>query len=111
MSSEPVRYDAIADWYVEFTKDWDSTPLAILPGDLRGLRVLDLACGYGTASRYLAGRGARVTGLDISAGLLSRAPADRRPASPSGSATSRATRPARTGGTGWPTTVCYATWR
>jgi hypothetical protein len=22
MSSEPARYDAIADWYVEFTKDW-----------------------------------------------------------------------------------------
>jgi SAM-dependent methyltransferase len=73
MSSEPVRYDAIADWYVEFTKDWDSTPLALLPGDLQGLQILDLACGYGTASRYLARSGARVTGLDISAGLLSRA--------------------------------------
>lgn len=73
MSSEPARYDAIADWYVEFTRDWDSEPLALLPGDLRGLRVLDLACGYGTASRYLARRQARVTGLDISAGLLSRA--------------------------------------
>jgi 2-polyprenyl-3-methyl-5-hydroxy-6-metoxy-1,4-benzoquinol methylase len=73
MSSELVRYDAIADWYVEFTKDWDSEPLALLPGDARGLRVLDLACGYGTASRHLARRGARVTGLDISAALLSRA--------------------------------------
>jgi SAM-dependent methyltransferase len=73
VNSEPARYDAIADWYVEFTKDWDSEPLALLPGDLRGQRVLDLACGYGTASRYLAQRGARVTGVDISAGLLSRA--------------------------------------
>jgi SAM-dependent methyltransferase len=45
----------------------------LLPGDLRGLRVLDLACGYGTASRYLAERGARVTGVDVSVGLLSRA--------------------------------------
>lgn len=73
MSSEPARYDAIADWYVEFTKDWDSEPLALLPGDLRGLRILDLACGYGTASRHLARREARVTGIDISARLLSRA--------------------------------------
>jgi len=38
MSSEPARYDAIADWYIEFTKDWDSEPLALLPDDLRGLR-------------------------------------------------------------------------
>ena len=73
MSSKPARYDAIADWYVEFTKDWDSQPHALLPGDLRELRILDLACGYGTASRYLAQRGAQVTGVDISAGLLSRA--------------------------------------
>jgi SAM-dependent methyltransferase len=73
MSSEPARYDAIADWYVEFTKDWDSEPFALLPGDLRGQRVLDLACGYGPASRYLARRQAQVTGLDISAGLLSGA--------------------------------------
>jgi len=73
MSSEPGRYDAIADWYVEFTNDWDSEPHALLPDDLRGQRVLDLACGYGRVSRYLAQRGARVTGLDISAALLSRA--------------------------------------
>jgi SAM-dependent methyltransferase len=69
--SDPARYDGFADWYAEFTKDWE--PLALLPDDLPGQRVLDLACGYGTASRYLAGQGARVTGLDISAGLLSRA--------------------------------------
>lgn len=23
MGHPPVRYDAIADWYAEFTKDWD----------------------------------------------------------------------------------------
>ena len=73
MSSVPARYDAIADWYLEFTKDWDSEPHALLPDDLGGLRVLDLACGYGTTSRYLASRGAQVTGVDLSAGLLSRA--------------------------------------
>lgn len=71
MSRVPARFDGIADWYVEFTKDWDSEPLALLPDDLRGQRVLDLACGYGTASRYLARRHAHVTGIDISAGMLS----------------------------------------
>lgn len=73
MSSNLARFDAIADWYAEFTKDWDSQPHALLPGDLQRLRVLDLACGYGTANRYLAQRGAHVTGLDLSAGLLRRA--------------------------------------
>jgi SAM-dependent methyltransferase len=73
MSSEIARYDSIADWYVEFTRGWDSEPFALLPDDLRGQRILDLACGYGTASRYLARRQAWVTGVDISSGLLSRA--------------------------------------
>ena len=73
MSIEPARYDAIADWYVEFTTDRESEPRALLPDDIRGQRVLDLACGYGTASRYLAQRGAQVTGLDLSDRLLSRA--------------------------------------
>ncbi|MGI9006391.1 MAG: class I SAM-dependent methyltransferase [Streptosporangiaceae bacterium] len=71
--AEPARYDAIADWYAEFTKDWDDEPFALLPDDLSGQRILDLACGYGPASRYLAQRRARVTGVDVSAGLLSRA--------------------------------------
>jgi SAM-dependent methyltransferase len=73
VSSDPARYDAIADWYAEFSKDWDSQPIALLPGDLRGQRVLDLGCGYGVASRYLAQHGAIVTGLDVSAVMLSRA--------------------------------------
>jgi len=73
MGGAAARYDAIADWYVEFTRDWGTELHALLPEDLLGQRVLDLACGYGTASRYLAGRGARVTGVDLSAGLLSRA--------------------------------------
>jgi|SRR5215469_3196989 len=71
MISRHARYDAIADWYIEFTKEWDSEPKALLPEELCGLRILDLACGYGSASRYLARRQARVTGLDISVGMLS----------------------------------------
>ena len=38
---------------------------ASLP-DLRGLCVLDLCCGTGRTSRYLAGRGAQVLGVDFS---------------------------------------------
>ena len=110
MSSEPARYDAIADWYIEFTKDWDSEPLALLPDDLRGLRVLDLACGYGQASRYLAQRGARVSGLDISAALLSRArqlEADQ----PLGIRYVRSDAASTDWWDGVATTACCATWR
>jgi SAM-dependent methyltransferase len=48
------------------------TLLPYLP-DLRGKKVLDLCCGYGRHSRYLAGLGARVTGVDLSAPLLKEA--------------------------------------
>ncbi|HLH99963.1 MAG TPA: class I SAM-dependent methyltransferase [Acidimicrobiales bacterium] len=69
--SDPIRYDAVADWYVDFSRGW--APYALLPGDVTGQRVLDLACAWGTASRYLAERGARVTGLDLSGQMLARA--------------------------------------
>jgi 2-polyprenyl-3-methyl-5-hydroxy-6-metoxy-1,4-benzoquinol methylase len=45
----------------------------LLPRDPRGLRVLDAGCGTGWLSRYLAGRGALVVGVDISEGLIARA--------------------------------------
>ena len=38
-----------------------------------GERLLDLACGNGQMSRWLADRGARVVGVDISEGMLARA--------------------------------------
>lgn len=43
--------------------------LAVEPGD----RVLDIACGNGNFSRFLAGLGARVTAIDGSAGMIERA--------------------------------------
>ncbi len=40
---------------------------------VRGLRVLDFACGAGLTSAFLAARGARVTAIDISPESVSRA--------------------------------------
>ena len=42
-------------------------------GDVAGLRVLDLGCGTGRLSLWLAGKGAAVTGLDFSEGMLEEA--------------------------------------
>lgn len=39
-------------------------------GDVRGRKVLELGCGAGEASVYLAKRGAIVTATDLSAGML-----------------------------------------
>jgi SAM-dependent methyltransferase len=44
--------------------------------DLRGALVLDYGCGNGDFSRVLAGRGARVYGIDISPQLIEQARAD-----------------------------------
>jgi SAM-dependent methyltransferase len=47
--------------------------MALLP-DIKGLRVLDLGCGFGWFCRYAAGEGAAsVTGIDISENMLARA--------------------------------------
>lgn len=69
------RYDAIADWYVEFTRDWPEEPDLLLPDDVRGVRIVDLACGPGRASRHLARLGAEVTAVDLSREMLAHAEA------------------------------------
>lgn len=43
------------------------------PDRLAGADVLEVGCGAAQCSRWLAGRGARVTGLDLSGGMLRRA--------------------------------------
>ena len=70
-----ARYDEFAEWYAQWIGD--TLPLiaaqaGLLPA-VTGERVLDLACGQGRMSRFLAQRGAQVTGVDISAAMLARA--------------------------------------
>src|SRR5215471_4125748 len=38
--------------------------------EIRGVEMLDLGCGVGRLSRWFAEQGARVTGMDFSAGAL-----------------------------------------
>jgi malonyl-CoA O-methyltransferase len=44
-----------------------------LLGDVRGLTVLDLGCGTGRHTQRMASRGANVTAMDFSQGMLDRA--------------------------------------
>jgi SAM-dependent methyltransferase len=70
-----ARYDEHAEWYEQWIGD--APPLiaaqsGLLPA-VMGQRVLDIACGQGRLSRYLARLGADVTGVDISAAMLDKA--------------------------------------
>ena len=69
-------YDAIAEWYDTWiggdsiARDPFFAAVQELLGDIRGLRICDLACGQGKATRYLADQGAHVAGVDVSANML-----------------------------------------
>lgn len=75
--TRPARYDEVADFYEQFAPDvYDDPPLATLlqiTGDVRGLRLLDLACGTGRLTRELARRSGQLVGVDISAALIEKA--------------------------------------
>jgi ubiquinone/menaquinone biosynthesis C-methylase UbiE len=73
--TERAAYDDVADaydrWVGTSLLDPSLDPaLGSLIGTLTGSRVCALACGQGRDARYLADRGARVLGLDVSAQLL-----------------------------------------
>lgn len=73
----PTRegYDRWSEVY-----DGDANPLIALEqpqvermlGDVRGLRIADVAAGTGRHSLRLANAGARVTALDFSSGMLAK---------------------------------------
>jgi 2-polyprenyl-3-methyl-5-hydroxy-6-metoxy-1,4-benzoquinol methylase len=72
-----ARYDTIADWYPGWVDDGEGLIAegvgGLLPPTVRGVPVLDVACGHGRASRGLARLGARVVGVDISVELIGQA--------------------------------------
>lgn len=58
----------------DFTRYGLNNPATFkLIGDVKGLAVLDLACGEGYNTRILAGKGANVTGVDFSEKLINLA--------------------------------------
>ena len=77
------HYDDVAGFYTEFVQVALSSPTSVLSvvteqviralGNVKGLDICDLACGEGHLSRRLAEQGAKVTGVDISEQLLTRA--------------------------------------
>lgn len=67
-------YDAMAGTRADFYRtDVMGPALLSACGNMQGLAVLDLGCGQGYFSRLLAERGARVTGVDLSDGLIEHA--------------------------------------
>ncbi len=85
MTADSVgQYDAYATEYGKYVAQRerygiDRDPMGILPrlfdllGDVAGQRVLDAGCGDGYLARFLASRGAQVTGIDISPRLIEAA--------------------------------------
>lgn len=74
---DPVNaYDAFAEAYVAATEDslvnahYERPAVLALAGDVAGRRILDAGCGAGALSAALRDRGAVVSGLDASAGML-----------------------------------------
>jgi len=58
------------DYYSEYS---NGPALKRLMGNVKGKKVLDLGCGEGRFARFFANAGAKVTGIDISEGLIKAA--------------------------------------
>src|SRR5258706_8862540 len=80
MKAESYEGLARSNWPSNtYNRHWDERQMSILDnvlGDVHGLEVADVACGTGRASRHLARRGARVTGLDFAPRALEAARAE-----------------------------------
>ncbi|QIE44811.1 class I SAM-dependent methyltransferase [Pseudohalocynthiibacter aestuariivivens] len=80
------HWNAMAsDWAAEGARAWASDvpywgawslpehDLRLLPEDMTGMDAIELGCGTGYVSAWMARRGARVTGIDMSEGQLDTA--------------------------------------
>src|SRR6185436_16836688 len=91
VQSSPERSEWFASWFdsVHYHKLYahrDDTEAArfldaliVRLGLHHGARVLDLGCGAGRHSRYLAAKGLRVTGIDLAAGSIRTAKQNEQP--------------------------------
>jgi SAM-dependent methyltransferase len=74
--ADPAAYDPIAEGYsaeneTSLINAWYERPAMLeLAGDVAGRRILDAGCGSGLLSAALRERGALVTGIDGSPGML-----------------------------------------
>ncbi|MEU9862539.1 class I SAM-dependent methyltransferase [Streptomyces sp. NPDC047971] len=72
-------YDSFAEAYAAETENslvnayYERPAMLALAGDVAGRRILDAGCGSGPLSAALRDRGAIVTGIDVSAGMLALA--------------------------------------
>lgn len=71
-----VWAEHVRNGYDIFRVHWNNPAFIEFVGDLRGKEVLDAGCGEGTNTRIFARRGARMTGIDLSAGMIALAVAD-----------------------------------
>ncbi|MEQ0557696.1 GrpB family protein [Amycolatopsis sp. NEAU-NG30] len=71
-----AQYDGHSEAYAEHAEKsvtnahYDRPAILDLAGDVEGRRVLDVGCAAGHLSALLAGRGARVLGVDSSEGMI-----------------------------------------
>ncbi|HEY3593669.1 MAG TPA: class I SAM-dependent methyltransferase [Polyangiaceae bacterium] len=84
MKAEVYQGLARSNWPSNtFNRYWDERQMALVDrafGDVSGLHIADVACGTGRASRHLAARGAKVTGLDFAPRALDAARTETRAA-------------------------------
>ena len=62
--------DVIVDEFFEASTSPENRIIMKMIGDLRDKKILELGCGAGEASVYFAKKGAEVTAVDISKGML-----------------------------------------
>jgi SAM-dependent methyltransferase len=86
-AAENARYwDGMAEeWVAAGERSWAATEptwgswgapddqVRLLPDDMRGMRAIELGCGTGYVSAWMARRGAAVVGVDVSAAQLATA--------------------------------------